>query len=238
LFFLLLSFSAPRSNVQMQSETDYQMALFLMLGIASAFMVIGMVREWKQKEVLVHDLLRVAQLVVGVFLIFSSLFLLANTYNKYFLRYTQQMPSINNLAYTADFVDRVLSKGDYYWTGPYEPQEQFFVKNAKTPGKYPSLLPQFKESETLKKAFIDQFEKHPPTLIIYRHEASIFMTPADKFGDFFLDWLKGKYTTIEQEKGVVVKQSPSSFTIKGDLYIRNDKKNEVLQKLRNEGFIE
>ena len=63
------------------------------------------------------------------------------------------------------------------------------------------------------------------------------MTPAMEFGAFFVDWTKGKYTSIENIKGIQVEKSPSSFNFRTDLYLRNENEQELLQKLKEQGYI-
>lgn len=238
LFFLVLSFSAPRSNIDKINETDYQAALFIILGALSSFVVLYLFQNLKLKNKLIDDLKRIAQSLVAIFLFFSFIFLLVNTYNKYFKRYTQMMPSIRDHADAADFVNEVLEEGDYFWIGPFEPHEAFFVTKAKLPGKYPTLLPQFKENEYLKSSFLAQFEKNQPKIIIFKNAASIFMTPSKEFGDFFLEWMKGKYTQIESIKDIKVLKSPSTFRLKKDLYLLNSDRDKLFQSLRDHGYIE
>lgn len=237
IFFFVFSFSAPRSNIQIYSETDYQSSMFLVLGLISSVLVLFLLRKLSSENNVVTDLKRVSRGLVGVFLLFTGVFLLGNFYNKQYLIYTQKMPSINNSAYSAKFVDQLINKGDYYWIGPYEPNEIFFVQKGILPGKYISLLPQFKENNYTKSTFIEQFENHRPKIIIFRQDASIFMTPALEFGDFFLDWMSDKYTVIEKIPEVQVLKSPSSFNLKTDLYLLNSDKATILSKLEEEGFI-
>lgn len=238
LFFFVLSFSAPRSNVDKITETDYQAALFIILGAISSFIVLYLFKNLRFKEQLIEDLKRVSQAVVAILLLFSFIFLFANTYNKYFQRYTQVMPSIRSREAASDFLNEILSRGDFFWVGPYDPHEAFFVKNGKLPGKYPTLLPQFKENEYLKSTFIEQFEKNPPKIIIFKQEASIFMTPATQFGDFFLEWMRGKYTQVSSISGIKVQKSPSGFNLQTDLYLLNSEKDKLLQTLRSKSYIE
>ena len=63
------------------------------------------------------------------------------------------------------------------------------------------------------------------------------MTPALEFGSFFIDWMKNKYTSIENIKGVEVVQSPSSFNMRTDVYILNSQKEQILNKLQEKGYI-
>lgn len=238
IFFLLLSFSAPRSNIQNYAETDYQSSVFLVLGVMSSLIAFYLLKKAKFQEEVLEDIKRVVQVLLVIFFFFSFVFLLKNTYDKYFLRYTQKMPSVEDVAYTADFVDDIVELGDYYWVGPFEPLEEFFVKIGKLPGKYPTLLPQFRESEYLRNSFIKQFEENKPVFIIYKHEASIFGTPSLEFGKFFTDWMSDKYTSIENIEGVQVKNSPSSFNMSTDLYLLNEKQDELLKRLKERGYTE
>gem|GEM_PF-1020847 len=238
LFFLVLSFSAPRSNLMKIGETDYQVGLFIALGFSAAFMVLWRYKHIVFKEEYLDYFKKAATTLLVFFMIFAALFLAKNTYDKYYMRYTQRMPGIYDVAYTAWFIDDVLNKGEYYWVGPYEPNELFFVKKALLPGKYISLLPQFREDSYFSGSFLAQFETHPPELIIYKHEASIFMTPALEFGKFFTDWMADKYTSIEHIKGgIELIKSPSTFNMRTDLYLRNSSQSELLRRLREKGYI-
>ena len=235
IFFLLLSFSSPRSDMRQLDETNYQAGIFIMLGFAASFVALWRMNTLKLVHKFAFDIYRIAQIILVFFLLFSALFLVKNTYEKWYLRYTQKMPGIYDLSYTADFLAKVLPKNDYYWVGPYEPHEEFFVRNGRLPGKYITLLPQFRESEYFSKTFIEQFETHPPTIVIYKHMASIFGTPSEQFGAFFLRWLDKGYIRLLDMSYVGV-NSPSSFDINTDLYIRKDKAEEVLLLLQQNGY--
>lgn len=237
LFFVVLSFSAPRSNLMKIGESDYQSGMFIALGMISAIMVFWRYKFIVFKEEYLCFFKKVLVSLLLFYFVFGLLFLIKNTYDKFYLRYTQKMPGIYNVAYSASFIDEITDKGDYFWIGPYEPNEAFFVKKAMLPGKFPTLLPQFRESEYFRSEFLKQFEVNPPKIIIYKHEASIFMTPAMEFGKFFVDWMKGRYTSIEEMPGVQVQNSPTSFNLKTDLYILNTDKEVVLQKLHSTGYI-
>lgn len=238
LFFLILSFSAPRSNIQNYKETDYQSAMFLVLGVASSLIALYLMKRYKSKEEVLNDVRRVGQFLLAVFFGFTLLFLVGNSYSKFFQVYTQKLPRITNYSFSAQFIDSILNEGDYYWIGPFEPHNEFFVKKGRLPGKYPTLLPQFRENNYLKQTFIEQFENNPPKIIIFKHEASIFGTPAIKFGAFFLDWMEDKYTSVENLEDVKVKGSPSDFNISSDLYIRNDQIDNILERIRSTGYVE
>lgn len=237
LFFIILSFSAPRSNLMKIGETDYQSGMFIALGMISTLMAFWRYKFIEFKE----EYFSLVKKVLVVFLIFyfgfATLFLIKNTYDKFYLRYTQKMPGIYDVSYSGSFIDDILEKGEYFWIGPYEPNEEFFVRKASLPGKFPTLLPQFREDDYFKSGFLEQFEKHPPQIIIYKHEASIFMTPAMEFGAFFVDWMKGRYTSIENMKGIELVKSPSSFNFRTDLYILNSQKEDILKRLKEKGYI-
>lgn len=237
VYFFVLSFTAPRSNLMKIGETDYQSGLFIAIGAISFFLLMWRYRYVKfsfEPLEIVRKFLVSMVLLYGVF---AGLFLAQNTYNKFFMRYTQKMPSVYNHAPTALFINEILSRGDFYWIGPYEPQEEFFVKEAHLPGKFPTLLPQFRESDYFSSEFIKQFETHPPKIIMYKHQASIFGTPAMEFGKFFVDWMEGKYVSIENIKGVTVLKSPETFSMNSDIYLLKAEQGKLLQKMKEMGYV-
>ena len=237
IYFFILSFSAPRSSLKTFDETDYQSGLFLVLGIASSFVALYILRNLKRENNLFEDLKRVSRFLIAVFLIFTTVFLITNYYGKYFLRYTQQIPSIYDLSQTKDLIGSLIEEDDYFWIGPYEPNEIFFTGKGKIPGKYPTLLPQFRENEKLKSEFIKQFEVNTPKIIIYKNKASVFNTPAIEFGKFFMDWMSDKYTQLEDIKEASLLKNPSFFDLKSDLFLLNDKKADLLKRLQSAGYI-
>jgi len=236
IYFFVLSFSAPRSNIQKFSETDYQGSLFLILGLISALFSFYFLYQNKFKEVFFKDLARLTQLLLFIFGFFSFIFLGQNFYHKFFSVYTQKMPSVYNFSYVADFIDQIIKDNEYYWIGPYEPHHEFFVKNGRLPGKYPTLLPQFREDEYLKNDFLSQFKKNKPLILIFNHQASIFMTPAEEFGRFFLDWVKENYVNLDQLK-IQAKKSPSEFNIQTDLYLKKEDVYDLILRLKTANYL-
>lgn len=236
-YFFILSFSAPRSNIASYKETDYQSSMFFILGLTSAIFSLYLSKMTHFKDQLINDLKRLAMVVLSIFFLFSLIFLLGNFYHKFFQLYTQRMPQVSDHSFVTDFLKDILNEGDYFWIGPYEPDHQFLSSDFPQPGKYPTLLPQFRENDYLKNDFLKQFEINSPKVIIFKHQASIFMTPATDFGKFFLDWLADKYTSVEKMKEITVLRSPSEFDLKTDLYIRNDVQDEILKKLKEKGYL-
>jgi hypothetical protein len=148
------------------------------------------------------------------------------------------MPSIADVSFSANTLNSLLKKGEYFWIGPYEPIDEFFVKNARLPGKYTSLLPQYRENDYMKKTFIQQFEKHPPTIIVFKQDSVIFSTKSTDFGKFFLDWMKGKYVRVGDIPDVeVTYDTYNTFDMAKDMYIRKSEQKEMLNRLLQQGDI-
>jgi hypothetical protein len=238
IYFFILCFSAPRSGLKTFNETDYQSGMFLILGLASTMTVIYILKNINKENSIINDIKKASRFLIWIFLIFTTIFLLGNFYSKFYLRYTQKMPSIYDSSQTKELIDSVIENGDYFWVGPYEPNELFYIDKGRLPGKYPTLLPQFRENEFTKTTFIEQFEKTKPKIIIYKNEASVFNTPALIFGEFFINWMSDKYTQLEKIKEVEVIKNPSFFNLKTDLFILNENKNTILNKLKESGFIQ
>ena len=237
LYFFLLSFSAPRSNVSSLSEANYQAGVYMALGLISTFIVL-----WKMKDVrFKHESLEIGRKVAGflvmLFFSFSIFFLIKNVYDKSFQRYTQALPGIYELPDVKNFSHEIISPNDTVWIGPYIPQEMFYFDVSQLPGKYISLLPQMSEDQYFSQSFIQQFNENPPAMIIYKHDESIFGNPADKFGSFFLEWMSTRYQTIDSLEAYSIQKSPTAFNVGGDLYMRNDIFEKSVTTLESKGYI-
>ncbi len=237
LYFFLLSFSAPRSNIEKLKESDYQSAVFVAFSLVSLIFFFYLYKKIDLKEKIVRLTFDTLSVSLVIYSFFTFAFLAKNSYEKLFYIYTQKMPRIYDKDYAAEFIDSILEKEDYFWIGPYEPNTEFFAKKGKLPGKYPTLLPQFRENEYLKQDFLSQFEKNPPKIIIFKHTASIFMTPATEFGKFFLDYLKRDYKRLAETKNLKVIRSPSEFNLKDDLYIHRNYLEEIINTLEKNKYL-
>lgn len=237
-YFFMLNMSAPRSDVSAIPETDYQVSVYLALGFIAALISIWRLQKIKLNDEFFEILRKVAGFLILVYLIFSAMFLLKNEYDKAFQRYIQKIPSVYDIKDASTFVNEITGPEDKYWIGPYEPHQLFYVPLNQLPAKYPSLLPQFSESEYFSSDFIKQMSDANPAVIIFKHDVSIFNTPSDKFGAFFINWMSDKYQTIDSTEAYDELRSPSAFKLGGDLYIRNDLFEEKLAKLVELGYIQ
>lgn len=237
VFLLILSFSAPRSDIREYAETNYQMGVFLALGLASACVVMYLSRVLRFSYEYLNIFKHAMVAVVTLLFLFTGVFLFKNTYEKAFKRYTLQMPGIVNRSFIAEFLEEFLPEGEYFWIGPYEPHHSYFVRSGRLPGKYPTLLPQFRESDYYRTDFIAQFEKHPPAVIIFKNEASIFMTPAVEFGAFFLEWMDDRYVRVRDIPNVSQLRTPPEITLMNDVYIRKDKWSALIERLEALGYV-
>jgi len=226
LYLLLLSFSAPRSGqlVDMK-QTDYQMGLFIIMGtISAAFVLYQLLHDLDTKSFFVKCLRSVACFFLMMYFAFTLAFMLQNTLSIRYQRYMGTLPPTTNISDIADFITRWIEPNDAYWIGPYEGHQAFYVKKGHTAGKYPSLLPQFRENDYLRNDFLHQMEIANPKMIIFHHESSIFQTPAIEFGAFFLDWMKGKYVNCVEAK-IECKSEVRGINVHEDVYLRNDSKD-------------
>ncbi|GIW62434.1 MAG: hypothetical protein KatS3mg090_0260 [Patescibacteria group bacterium] len=236
LFFLMISVSAPRSEIINLGERNYQAGVFIMTATAVFFIILHIYNNIEAKG-LTLVVVKTLLVVNIIYALSSFIFFSKDFYEKFFYVYTQKMPRNYDRDFTAEFVDEIIDNNDFFWIGPYEPHREFFVKKGQLPGKYPTLLPQFAESEFLKNDFIDQFEKKEPKIIIFKHTASIFMTPAEQFGAFFIDYLSNKYIRLS-DTGFRLKKNLSDFDLKTDLYINKKYANEILERLTQKGYLE
>ncbi|MFO0703163.1 MAG: hypothetical protein U0525_00345 [Patescibacteria group bacterium] len=233
LYLLTISFLAPRSSqLVLAKETDYQMGVYLTAGFFASFFVLYVITTLYKEEKYPYKKIvnGVAYIWIGLYLLSSILFMLYNSYSVWYGRYMGTLPPIVNYSYVAEYIDNLVSPGETYWIGPFEAHNHYFVKKGKFASKYPSLLPQFAESDYLRNDFINEMERTKPTLIVFKHAMGIFGTPADKFGAFFLDWMKGKYVSCKELK-ILCKQNLRDFDVVGDVYVRKDRM-DIIEKIK------
>jgi hypothetical protein len=206
-------------------QTDYQMGLFIVMGtISAAYVLYQLLYDLDTKSFFVKFWRSILCFLLLMYFAFSLAFMLQNTLSIRYQRYMGMLPPTTNISDIADFVTRWIEPSDTYWIGPYEGHHAFYVKKGQTAGKYPSLLPQFRENDFLRNDFLHEMEKANPKMIIFHHEASIFQTPAIEFGAFFLDWMKGKYVNCVEAR-VECKSVVSGINVHEDVYLRLDSKD-------------
>ena len=236
--FIILSLSAPRSNVYNLDERNYQASLFVAFALIAVCLVFYLANDAKIKDKLSEQFSRAGITLLYLLTLFSAMFLSNYSFERFYLRYTQKMPGIYDQSFTTMFLDEILVAGDTYWVGPYEPHETFFMNKTKSIGKYPSLLPQFREDDYFKNSFLDGFKKELPTVIIYKEQASIFNTPSLEFGKFFLEWVREHYVRVDALTDYKAVRSPTSFDIKSDLFIEKSKVSLIQERLIERGYLE
>lgn len=226
IYLALLSFSAPRSSqLYDMRQTDYQMGLFIVMGtISAAYVLYQLLYDLDTKSFFVKFWRSILCFLLLMYFAFSLAFMLQNTLSIRYQRYMGMLPPTTNISDIADFVTRWIEPTDTYWIGPYEGHHAFYVKRGQTAGKYPSLLPQFRENDFMRNDFLHEMEKANPRMIIFHHEASIFQTPANEFGAFFLDWMKGKYVNCVEAK-IACKSEVGGINVREDVYLRLDSKD-------------
>ncbi len=238
ILFLIVSFSSPRSTISDLGETHYQAAGFITIGLVAAFFSLWMRHALSFKDEIASIVIRVCMVLLVVYTAFMGLFMAKYTFERWYLRYTQVMPGINDKSPTAQVINAVMAgRNAAYWVGPYEPHHQFFVTSARLPGRYVSLLPQFREDPYFRDGFIEQFEKSKPELVVFKHLASIFNTPSETFGAFFLEWMNGKYVRMQDVPGIHVERSPETFEMGSDVYLRQDIADDLLNQFIAAGYV-
>ena len=125
-FFSLLSFLfLPPKQSHEDRETDYQSGMFIALGMISTLMVFWRYKFIEFKEEYFSLVKKVLVVFLVFFFGFATLFLMKNTYDKFYLRYTQKMPGIYDVSYSGSFIDDILEKGEYFWIGPMSQMKSF-----------------------------------------------------------------------------------------------------------------
>jgi len=243
ILLLVLIFANVRSNPLTSAETDYQSAVYIFI---SFFNIIYLIPELysqintsmiASRKVLYSLLLG----VLSVYFLFSLLFLFQRFDNKYFAKYMGTQALIYDRPLLAPMLNSILTSQDYYWIGPFEFEEEFYI-NAKPASRYHILIPGFGHSPDIQSEMLHDLSTTKPIVVFFKKDFFILGSQAKSYSQFFIDYLASNYITLlDYRNGSIQYKSAVPVTIDRDLetqlYIRKDKAQEIIQKLIATGYL-
>lgn len=243
--FLLMSFiyANVRSNPLDSRETDYQSAVYILFSLFNmVFVPILLYRELNEEKAYNKRLIfTILFILVSIYAFFTTTFLFRKYTEKTYLKFMGLQALIYNRPDIAPFMNTLTTKDEYMWIGPFE-FENLFYAHGKIPSNYMILLPEFAKSPEMQTKMMEDFEKNKPKVIYFDKQYRIRGYPPEEFGQFFLDFLNENYVTLYGEKDKeprYVSTAPITprIDLETKLYIRKDKKEEVIQQLLQANLI-
>jgi len=185
-------------------------------------------------------LLTVVMVIVWVYVVFA-LFLLADKFGeKVYLKYMGQQPLIYDRPEVAPILNRITTKDDFVWVGPFAFHELLYL-NAKNPSKYHWFLPQSEAFGRFKEGIINDLTIKRPKVIVFEKGYTNFGKRAEEWNYPITDFLSKNYFSFEQLSTLgYVSKAPAvmHFDFTQTYYFDNNRREEIINDLVSTGLIE
>jgi hypothetical protein len=246
-YVLLLIYTCARNNPQSIKETDYQSLLYATLMVSSGILLIGHTKHVIDERLGTPSEQLVAKglfIILLIFWSFSTYFLALKWSLKVYAKYMGTAPLIYDRPEVAPILNKVLTKDDYAWVGPFEFKELFYL-NTKVPSKYHWFLDHAVHSDKMRTEILSDFENHPAKVIVFRRDYSPWGGKASDFNYFFTDYLDKNYIRVFEYNETLTgywyqwkTSHTEKFDLDGTVHLRKANITELLDKLVALGYLE
>jgi hypothetical protein len=237
LFFLLmLIYANGRSSPLNSSERDYQSAVYILISLfTTCFIIYQLYEELRKNE----EYRTTAIYTALLFLIFIYGFENFNFLGRKFMekaydKYMGYAPLIYDRPQIAPIINKLVSKDEYTWIGPFEFEEIFYTKG-KIASRYQIFNSAMGRSIQDKKNMIENIEKNKPKVIWFDKKFFILGVSPEMYGKEFIAYLDEHYITLLNYVDGKKKYKAVNFDPRTDietkLYIRNENKDEIISKM-------
>ena len=242
--FLLYAFANARSNPLTSAETDYQSAVYIFMSLFSIVFVMTQLLESVNISKVSSNKFLYGLLFVPIALysIFAFIFISKEFSNRYYPKYMGTAPLIYNYPDLAPILNQIIKPGDYYWVGPFEFQNLWYIKNGLPASKYQILNAGEMRSERIKQSLISDFEKNKPNIVWFDKNFFILGSTAAKDAPEFVNFLNKNYITLytyrEGNYKYISKIPIDRIDLETKLYIPKANKDEIIKRLLSANLIE
>lgn len=242
--FLLIMFSNVRTSPLTSEETDYQSAVYILFSMMSVtLMLVLLYQDLKERaETPFKMIFGVLFMLLASYSLFSSFYLLRVYTEKAYLKYMGLQPLIYDRPELAPFINSIVEEGETTWVGPFEFKELLYLE-PEIASRYQIFNPGMGASGIIQDELISDLEKNKPKIIWFDRRFHILGRSPEDFGGKFISRLEENYTPlyIDNEKGdaeyLVTYPIEKRFDIATMLYIRNENRDEIIQRLLEKGYI-
>lgn len=244
LVYLLIVYTNSRSSPLSSKESDYQSTVYIWVSLYNIVFIVhtlykALSEKINESKKFIYKFLLI---LLIIYVPFTVLFLTKKFIDKAYDRYMGRAPAIYDEPVVAPIINKIVSKDEYYWIGPFEFQELLYI-NAKLPTKYHWFLPANARSEKIIREFQSDLRKNKPKLIVFKDNLSFFgaipqeyIFPVKQILDS--DYFQIKDLKSENQKYTVTYTQLNNFDLETNFYFDKNRKDEIITLLLYENIIE
>lgn len=237
-------YSNVRTNPLESRETDYQSAVYFVMSLFNICFAIYAIYEALKESMDYPKKLIISFIfiLILIYSFFNIVFLTKQFSAKVYDKYMGTAPLIYDRPEIAPVLNSITSENDYVWVGPFDFEEIFYLER-RSPTNYVILLPEFAKSPKIQEEMMNDLNQNKPKVIYYDKQYFIRGHSPEQYATFFQKFIDENYITVEQYNEA--EGSNYSSTLPKDLhldfqtklFINKNSKNEVIQKMREFGYI-
>lgn len=242
--YLIIVYLNARSDALNSAETDFHSTVYIMFSLFSlVFVLWSLVKEINNRITHIQRLLYSFLFsILGIYVLFTSLFFIRSFSDKVYSKFMGQAPAIYDAPVVAPIINKIVSKDEYFWIGPFEFQELLYI-NGKLPSKYHWFLPANERSEKIRSEITTDLIKNKPKLVVFKEDYTAFSTLPKDFNYPIVNILREHFFRLEdlEKEGKKYKARITNlhnFDIEQNFYFDKSRKEEIIKLLIQENIIE
>lgn len=244
IVYIFLVYLNARGEPLNSKETDFHSTIYIMASIFNLcfvwqilFYEINQIRTENIKW-----LYKCCLILMSVYGFFFTMSMVKNFTEKAYTKFMGQAPLIYDEPVAAPIINRIVSRNEYFWIGPFEFQELLYI-NGKMPSKYHWFLPSHERSEKIKAEITSDLLKNTPKLIVFKDYWQTFGVKSEQFNYPIMNILKQRYFRLSDltapidMKYEVIPKGLHNFDVWTDFYFDKDRQDEIVQTLIDQKII-
>lgn len=241
--FLAVIFTNTRSEPLNIKETDFHATVFIafsFFNLAWASFEIAKDLNKRNLSHLAGVIMSVLFVIVWIYSAFSLALLSDKFAEKTYLKYMGQQPLIYDRPEVAPILNKITTKDDFVWVGPFAFHELLYVEG-RNPSKYHWFLPQSEAFGRFKDGIINDLTIRRPKVIVFEKGYTNFGKRAEEWNYPIVQFLDKNYFEFEQLSTLgYVSKAPKEehFDFVQTYYFDNQRREEIINDLLKNGLIE
>lgn len=239
----VIVFANTRSEPLNIKETDFHATVYIALTFFNlCFSSFEAVKDLNKRKLGYFStiILSVVMIVVWLYASFAIMLLGDKFGEKVYTKYMGQQPLIYDRPTVAPILNKIITKNDFVWVGPFAFHELLYV-NGKNPSKYHWFLPQSEAFSRFKEGLISDLEARRPKVIVFEKGYTAFGKRAEEWNYPITNFLSKNYFSFEELSTLgYVSKAPKSehFDFTQTYYFDNNRRGEIINDLVKNGIIE
>ncbi|RJR30228.1 hypothetical protein C4564_00570 [Candidatus Microgenomates bacterium] len=243
VYFFLIYLNA-RAEPLTSKETDFHSTVYGAVSIFNiVFVLWQLIQDIRAEKDGFHQFLyKLLFAGCGLYAFFGGLYMVRSFTEKGYTKLMGQAPAIYDEPVAAPIINKLVSKDEYFWIGPFEFQELLYV-NGKVASKYHWFLPASSRSEKITSELRQDLLTNKPKIVVFKEDYGTFGMTGPEFNGAIVSILREHYIQLGDFADELVTYRPvrrdlHNFDIQTNFYFDKNRKQEILDQLLSEQLIE